>query len=74
MNHALDMKGKSIYNAYELSALTYAYTPTVGSTYINLSDASTSGATDLIIISGLNNFMAFNVANGINIVQTSFDE
>ena len=34
MRHHLDMKGKSISNATQLSALTYVYTPTIWATNI----------------------------------------
>ena len=70
MNHALDMKGKSIYNANQLSALTSVNTPTLRATTVEFSDGSASGATDLIIKSGSTNFMAFNVNYGIDICKT----
>ena len=50
MNNNLDMKGQSISNTSQLSAITYVYTPTLRATNIDLSDVSSSGATDLTII------------------------
>ena len=67
MNHALDMKGKSMSNANQLSALTFVNTPTLRAPKMEFSDVSASGATDLIIKSGSNHFIAFTVSNGINI-------
>ena len=49
MNQNLDMKGKSISLASQLSALTYVYTPTLRATNIEFWDVSNSGATDLKI-------------------------
>ena len=59
MLHHLDMRGKSIHNATNLSALSYVYTPTVRTRNIEFWDVDTSGGTDLKIISGANTFMAF---------------
>ena len=67
MNHNLDMKGKSISGATQLSALTYVYTPTIRATNIEFWDVATTGDTDLIIKSGLFNFMSCNTTNGINV-------
>ena len=47
MRHHLDMRGKSISNATQLSALTYVYTPTIRATNIEFWDVETSGVTDL---------------------------
>ena len=74
MNHNLDMKGKSVFNANPLLSLTYVYTPTLRATNIELSDVSTSGAIDLIMKSGSTNFMAFSVTNGINIYRPLLGE
>ena len=49
MNHHLDMQGKPISLASQLSALTYVYTPTLRATNIEFWDVSNTGATDLII-------------------------
>ena len=67
MNHNLDMKGKSISNATQLSALTYVYTPTIRATNIEFWDVGTSGDTDLKIKSGATDFMSLNTTNGINV-------
>ena len=69
MNHHLDMKGKSISLASQLSALTYVYTPTLRATKIEFWDVANTGATDLIIKSGLTNFIAFTTINGINVYK-----
>ena len=69
MNQNLDMKGKSISLASQLSALTYVYTPTLRATNIEFWDVSNTGATDLIIKSGKTNFVAFRTINGINIYK-----
>ena len=66
MNHNLDLKGQTIANANQLSAITCVYTPTWGALNIEFSDVGNSGATDLKTKSGSTNFMTFNVSNGIN--------
>ena len=69
MNQNLDMKGKSISFATQLSALTHVYTPTIRATNIEFWDVANTGATYLIIKSGLTNFIAFNTINGINVYK-----
>ena len=59
MLHHLDMRGKSIHNATNLSALTHVYTPTVRTRNIEFWDVDTSGSTNLNIISGADTFMSF---------------
>ena len=59
MHHHLDMKGKSIHDATNLSALSYVYTPTVRTRNIEFWDVGTSGSTNLNIISGADTFMSF---------------
>ena len=60
---------KCISNAIQLSAITFAYTPTLRSTNIEFSDVATSGATGFIIKSGSLTFMAFNVSDGIHVYK-----
>ena len=67
MNQNLDMKGKSISVANQLSALTYVYTPTIRATNIEFWDVATTGDTDFKIKSGATNVMSFNTSNGINV-------
>ena len=67
MNHNLDMKGKSISLASQLSAINYVYTPTVRATNTEYWDVATTGDTDLKIKSGATNFMFFNTSNCINV-------
>ena len=52
-----------------MSALTYVYTPTLRAPNIEFWDVANTGATDLIIKSGLTNFMAFETINGINMYK-----
>ena len=59
MRHNLVMKGMSISEATNLSALSYVYTPTVRTRNIEFWDVDTSGSTNLNIISGVNTFMSF---------------
>ena len=59
MLHHLDMRGKSIHAATNLSALSYVYTPTVRTRNIEFWDVDTSGSTNLNIISGADTFMSF---------------
>ena len=47
MHHHLDMNGKSICDANELSSTSYIYTPTVITRNIEFGDVGTSGVTDL---------------------------
>ena len=69
VNHAVDLKGKSIYNSNQLSSLTSVNTPTLRAAIIEFSDASTSGATDLISKSCSTNVMPFNATYGIDIYK-----
>ena len=59
MNHNLDMKGKSLTTATQLSALTYVDTPTIRTTNIEFWDVATTGDTDLIIKNRFNQFHEF---------------
>ena len=74
MNQNLDMKGKSISLASQLSALTYVYTPTIRAANIEFWDVSNTGATDLIIKSGFTNFIDLNTVNGFNVYKPLFNE
>ena len=74
MNQNLDMKGKSISLASQLSALTYVHTPKLRATNIEFWDVSNTGATDLINKSGLTNFAAVNTINGIHVYTPLFNE
>ena len=69
MNHNLDMKGKSISLASQLSSLTYVYTPTIRATNIEFWDVANIGATDLIIKSGITNFIGSHTFNVINVYK-----
>ena len=69
MHQNVDMKGKYISLASQLSTLTYVYTPTIRATNIEFWDVANTGATDLIIKSGFTNFMSFHTINGINIYK-----
>ena len=59
MRHNLVMKGMSISEATNLSALSYVYTPTVRTRNIEFWDVDTSGNTNLNIKSGADTFMSF---------------
>ena len=52
MNQNLDMKGKSVSLASQLSTLTYVYTPTLRATNIEFWDVANIGAIDLRVKSG----------------------
>ena len=69
MNRNLDMKGKSISTAIQLSALSFVYTPTLRTTNVEFWDVATTGYTDLTIKSGLTDFMTFNITNDINVYK-----
>ena len=69
MNHNLDMKGKFISLASQLPSLTYVYTPTIRATNIEFWDVANIGATDLIIQSGITNFIASHTFNVINVYK-----
>ena len=58
MNQSLDMKGKTISNAIQLSALLYVYALTLSATNIEFSDVATSGATAFIINASSNSVMS----------------
>ena len=69
MNQNLDMKGKSISNAIQLSSITYVYTPAWRAMHIEFSDVASGKATDLLIKSGSTIFMSFNVSIGMSLKQ-----
>ena len=69
MNHNLDMKGKSISLASQLSSLTYVYTPTIRATNIEFWDVANIGATDLKIKSGITNSIGSHTFNVINVYK-----
>ena len=65
----MDIRGKSISPASQLSALTYVYTSAIRATNIEFWDVANIGATELIIKSGFTNFKAFNTINGTNVYK-----
>ena len=63
MRHHLDMNGKSIFDATQLTAITYVYSPTIRTTTIEFWNNDINNAIDYLrIISGAHTFMNFSTA------------